>query len=62
MGCGNCEYGSHTADTDGFLLSYVAPVLNSGKTCSGLNHYGGNMINLLTNGISSARAMRKPMA
>ena len=37
------------ASTD--FSSYIAPVLNSGADVLVLNHYGGNMVNLLTNAI-----------
>ena len=31
--------------------SYIAPVLNSGADVLVLNHYGGNMVNSLTNAV-----------
>ncbi len=37
------------ASTD--FSSYIAPVLNSGADVLVLNHYGGNMVNSLTNAV-----------
>jgi branched-chain amino acid transport system substrate-binding protein len=47
---GNRDRGAHPADPDR-LLSYIAPVLNSGADVLVLNHYGGDMVNSLTNAV-----------
>ena len=50
-GLGNREHACKTPLRQTDFSSYIAPVLNSGADVLVLNHYGGNMVNSLTNAV-----------
>ena len=51
MGLGDRVAAVKTPLTQTDFSSYIAPVLQSGADVLVLNHYGGNMVNSLTNAV-----------
>ena len=49
-GLGDRQQRADPSGLDDFS-SYITPVLNSGADVLVLNHYGGNMVNSLTNAV-----------